>query len=522
MFRKHLDYTNRDFTSIRSDLLMARTGLTTSWDDNNSNDIGIALLELFAYVGDNLNYYIDRAVNESFIYTATQRQSMMNLCSWLGYTPTPTTTPTTIFQYSCESTGIITTIVSGTQVTIANGEEGKTIIFETTEGLDIASGNTSGTVVGVAASYVSGETVGTGDGNAYQKYRINNSPLSYYNNAYDISVYVNAVLWSQQSDFGDSTSGSTHYKIEITEQDIPYVVFGDGVYGEVPTLGDSIIVNYRYGGGEEGNNVSVGRLTKILSTVPDNVTACTNTVTSSGGMEKENIEKIRSNLPKFFKTRNRIVTLDDFKYFCDNYAGIAFSRVYADGDAVQIIVVPDTGGIPSDYLKKALDNYLKEYKLLGVKVTINDPTYRRINMKVHLNIEDGYIPNTVGTNVGVKLREYLNPIKKDVDGNYLSTFGKDVHVSKIYHVIEEVSGVDSAKIMTLFSDTYLSDSDVLTTTISNVKEKVGVKDISIGEQEIAVPGQVLVTSNYGMLYASFFNPDDLRATQHIIEKTESL
>ena len=45
------------------------------------------MMELFAYVGDILNFYSDRIANESFIATAQQRQSVLNLASLLDYTP---------------------------------------------------------------------------------------------------------------------------------------------------------------------------------------------------------------------------------------------------------------------------------------------------------------------------------------------------------------------------------------------------------------------------------------------------
>lgn len=88
-----IDYTSRDFYSIREDLInlvKARVNLDSSkqWSGEDSSDFGVALLEAFAYVGDLTNYYIDRIANESYLPTATQRKSILNLARLYGYLPT--------------------------------------------------------------------------------------------------------------------------------------------------------------------------------------------------------------------------------------------------------------------------------------------------------------------------------------------------------------------------------------------------------------------------------------------------
>jgi len=82
-----IDYTSRDYTSIISDLLTLIPSYLPEWTDRSPGDFGIVLLELFAYVGDILNYYSDRIANEAFIATAQQRQSILNLAALLDYTP---------------------------------------------------------------------------------------------------------------------------------------------------------------------------------------------------------------------------------------------------------------------------------------------------------------------------------------------------------------------------------------------------------------------------------------------------
>jgi hypothetical protein len=82
-----VDYTSRDYYSLRDALIkrvVDRTG--GKWTGNDPSDFGVALVESFAYMGDLVNYYIDRVANESYLGTATQRQNVLNLASMIGYT----------------------------------------------------------------------------------------------------------------------------------------------------------------------------------------------------------------------------------------------------------------------------------------------------------------------------------------------------------------------------------------------------------------------------------------------------
>jgi hypothetical protein len=82
-----IDYTSRDYASLREDLIKSVQARIPDWTGNDPSDFGLAVVESFAYLGDLLSYYIDRAANEAFLSTATQRQNIVNIASTLGYTP---------------------------------------------------------------------------------------------------------------------------------------------------------------------------------------------------------------------------------------------------------------------------------------------------------------------------------------------------------------------------------------------------------------------------------------------------
>ena len=50
-------------------------------------DFGTLMLELFAYMGDVMHFYIDRTASEAFLGTALRSQSVLYIADMLGYTP---------------------------------------------------------------------------------------------------------------------------------------------------------------------------------------------------------------------------------------------------------------------------------------------------------------------------------------------------------------------------------------------------------------------------------------------------
>src|SRR5712691_963526 len=84
-----IDYTNKDFQSLRRAMLELARYRLPEWTDQSPSDLGVLLVELFAYMGDVILYYQDRIANESFPRTAVERRSVVNLMRLIGYELSP-------------------------------------------------------------------------------------------------------------------------------------------------------------------------------------------------------------------------------------------------------------------------------------------------------------------------------------------------------------------------------------------------------------------------------------------------
>ncbi|RDJ03952.1 hypothetical protein [Rhizobium grahamii] len=71
-----LDYLARDYQSFRRMLLDFVSARNTAWTERLPSDLGVSLVELFAYVGDYLSYFQDAAATEAYLDTALHRVSV--------------------------------------------------------------------------------------------------------------------------------------------------------------------------------------------------------------------------------------------------------------------------------------------------------------------------------------------------------------------------------------------------------------------------------------------------------------
>ena len=80
-----IDYLAKDYASFRQALLDFIPTRLPGWTERSEADIGMMLLELFAYTADQLSYMQDRVANEAFLTTASQRRSVAGHLALLGY-----------------------------------------------------------------------------------------------------------------------------------------------------------------------------------------------------------------------------------------------------------------------------------------------------------------------------------------------------------------------------------------------------------------------------------------------------
>lgn len=81
-----IDYTSRDFQSIREDLIqLAERLYPDTFQDFSEASFAALMVDAVAYVGDQLSFYLDYNVNEAFLDTAYQYNNILRHGRILGY-----------------------------------------------------------------------------------------------------------------------------------------------------------------------------------------------------------------------------------------------------------------------------------------------------------------------------------------------------------------------------------------------------------------------------------------------------
>ena len=98
--RKNIQYINRDFSEIRASLIdYAKTYFPTTYNDFTPASPGMMFMEMAAYVGDVLSFYLDNQIQETYLQYARQTNNLYELAYMFGYKPNVTQVATTYIDF---------------------------------------------------------------------------------------------------------------------------------------------------------------------------------------------------------------------------------------------------------------------------------------------------------------------------------------------------------------------------------------------------------------------------------------
>ncbi len=97
---RDIRYTDRNFNTIRDQLIQySKTYFPNTFNDFTETSTGMLFIEMAAYVGDVMSFYLDNQIQETFIQKARQTPNLYALAYSLGYVPKVTTVATTFVDY---------------------------------------------------------------------------------------------------------------------------------------------------------------------------------------------------------------------------------------------------------------------------------------------------------------------------------------------------------------------------------------------------------------------------------------
>lgn len=97
---KEIRYLNKTFNQWRQSLIdFAKVYYPNSYTDFNESSPGMMFIEMMAYVGDVLGYYIDTQFRENLIQYAEETDNIIGMAQALGFKPKPTAAAYTLADF---------------------------------------------------------------------------------------------------------------------------------------------------------------------------------------------------------------------------------------------------------------------------------------------------------------------------------------------------------------------------------------------------------------------------------------
>lgn len=460
-----IDYTNKDYQSLLAGLLDVARERLPEWTDHSSNDLGVVLLELFAYMGDVVLYYTDRALNEGFLDTAVERRSLVNLLRLIGYElrPSRPASADLTLLFEKDNPGVAT-IAAGTEFETQFKIDNKPIKFRyvrpdltvNTSLLPVVTWSDGKEyrpyevlpVVQVDQE-ISGEVVGSSDGTPGQRFKLAKKPLIEDTLLLRVDEGAGADVWTRRPSLLDSRGTAQVFTLRRDADEYAWIEFGDARYGRIPRRGfNNITASYQVGGGAKGN-VPPHTITKIVNK-PPKLAKCTNQAQATGGIDVEAVEDAAARAPRQFRSMDRAVTTQDYESHALSL-GVGKARARAPSwNHIELFVAPAGGGYPTDTLKQDLLRYFEQKRMLTSIVLVEDPVYVPVVIEGELEIEPYVFQEQVRQAAEGAVQQYLSFDQR--------RFEDVLYLSKIYEAIENVPGVNAVNV-TRFSR--LGDADVL-------------------------------------------------------------
>lgn len=454
----NLDYTDRDFDSLRARLESLIRSVFPDWTSFQVANFGVILIELYAFVGGILGFYQDNQSGESRIVTATQRKNIIALAKLVGFSPTG----------NVAATAELTVTLAAPPVggfTLPIGQEVRTkqvtdpAKFQLLAVASIPALTDPPTVtVDVENSAVQVEQF-TSNTLPNQEFELSEVPFI------DDSLAITAAdgAYTEVENFLSSTGTDRHFVVVVDQNDRATIKFGNGVNGTIPQ--GTIDTDYKTGGGTAGNvdatNISVidGSFTDDISN-PVQITV-SNLTAASGGIDRDTVEQIRQEAPEGLRVLNRTVSREDYEINAKRLPQVARALMITSNEDVEIdenagklFVIPVGGGVPTQTLKDSVEEQVTVTfpNTITFALDVVDPVYLTVNVAARVFKRAGFAQSTVRANIQAALDAHFaisNPDGsenedidfgfnyKDVDGNPAG----EIAWSDIFNAVRDADGV---------------------------------------------------------------------------------
>jgi hypothetical protein len=554
MSNRKISYTERDFEGLRQDLINYTQQYYPDLIDNfNDAAVFSVFLDLNAAIGDNLNYHIDRSIQETVLQYAQQKSSIYNIARTYGLKIPGTRPSIAILDISItvpafgdgEDTRYLGILRAGSQF-IGAGQ-----VFENVQDIDFSSQfNNSGfpnrtkipnfdannkllnytitkrevVVNGITKVFkrvitpadvrpffefflpernvLSITSVIQKDGTTYTSPPSANEFITSTNKWYEVDALAESKVFIEDSSKPSDRPGikvgryldtEQRFISEFTPQGFSKLTFGSSTVTADDQLAEfsrtgiplrlqdyqnniglgltvkpntTLFVQYRIGGGTE-SNIGVNTINQVGTTnffvngpsqnINQNVInslRCNNITAAIGGGNLPTTEEVRNMVGFNFAAQKRAVTINDYNSLLSTMPskfGAPAKAAITEQDnkiIIQILSFDSEGKLTetiSNTLKQNIANYLSNYRMINDYIQVTNGQVIDLEFEFSIVTDSTQNQGQIITNIVNSVNSYLSPLT--------SFMGKNVNVSEVRRIVQDVAGVINLTDVKVFNKT---------------------------------------------------------------------
>jgi hypothetical protein len=451
---KKINVTELDFEQIKGNLKTFLSG-QSQFSDYDFEGSGLSILiDLLAYNTHYNALYKNMAVNESFLDSATKRNSVVSRAKEIGYTPRSSRAARATLNVR-----VVNTVSTPELLTLP-----KNSVF-------------TSTINNVSYNFYTKEAVTTpfnGTDYLFEDVEvIEGTPLTYEYTVADGAQYVlpnpdvdlstllvtvrenqDAVateVFIDQDTILDINGSSRVYFSKEIEDEYHEIEFGDGVLGKKLENGNVVSVEYFVSNKSAPN----GCKTFIYngSSLLGGEVQITTVTPAENGAEIESISSIKINAPKFYLSQNRAVGDTDYEVIIKkNIPSVKSVNVWGGEDNVPpvygkvfICIKPETSSFITPEQKLQIKNdILKNKKMLVLIPEIVDAKTTYIEVKTNVYYDPSKTTRSSGD-----MRTLVEQIIQDYNEEYLEQFSGGFRESRLSSLIDNSEASINSNITTI-------------------------------------------------------------------------
>ena len=481
---------NITFNGIRESLIEYYSKQDIFRDYNFSAPAISTLIDGMAYLGYLCTTYANFALNESFLDTAIKRSSVVSKARNIGYTPSQfiSSKASLMLNYLGSSNLDNYTIPVGTTFTAINN--GTTYYFRSYEPAIVqktSSGRYYAQVRVREGTMVTNRWTMASDMTTrfvLSDPRVDLSTLEV--KVYSSSTDRIGTQFREVEGLGDFAPDANVYTVEENTDGNVELIFGDGTIATLILPGQIVECTYLSCSGEIANNIATFQLTSIPGSGHDYTLWTVSTLEiSNSGADRETIESIKLNAPRFFQRQGRNVVADDYKADVMSEFGSIIDAISVWGGenntppeygSVFISVKPKDALTLSTAQKEDILAHIEESSVIGITPKIVDAEILYVNMIIDVTYDKLFLkmtPDALTDAVVDATNYYFN--------NSVSSFNVDFKYSKfltsIFNLSDSISDVVGT--ITLYQY-FLPNTGIRASYVIDFKNAIEPGTVSVG------------------------------------------